>query len=60
MNAILNIPADVYANVREKALAEGRSKFALEVCDIIGTLSVHKPPMQVIGELIALCGKEAV
>ena len=36
-----------------------RREFAAEVSGIIGTLSVHKPPMQVINELIALCRKQA-
>ena len=37
----------------------GRKQLAREVNAIIGTLSVHKPPMQIINELIALCRREA-
>lgn len=46
----VNAPAEIYTNVRRKAFSE--------VAEIIGTLSVRKPPMQVINELIALCRKE--
>ena len=37
----------------------GRAQMARDVSGIIGTLSAHKGPMQVINELIALCRKEA-
>lgn len=51
--------ARILNEAQRSMLMEGRRQFSRDVTGIIGTLSIHKPPMRVIDELIALCRKEA-
>lgn len=59
-----NLAAAIFSQVTEANrthamyLSMGRAQMARDVAGVIGTLSVRKPAMTVIEELLALCEKE--